>query len=197
MWKIEGIAASPGIAIGQISLMQEGPCHFCRVVDKEEVLKEKERLLAAQQAAEIELDDLQKRTAINVGEEQAEVFAAHDVFIIGNAAQCMQDQKPLPMVAPVAMQQAEIAAKNICGLIRGKELKKFVYNDVGNMATIGRNAAVVHMGKFKIHGFLAWAIWSFVHVLRLIDFRNRAVVFIKWIWDYLVYERIVRIITRQ
>ncbi|AIF53470.1 NAD(P)/FAD-dependent oxidoreductase [Pelosinus sp. UFO1] len=120
-----------------------------------------------------------------------------DVFIIGDSAQCMQDQKPLPMVAPVAMQQAEIAAKNICGLIRGKELKKFVYNDVGNMATIGRNAAVVHMGKFKIHGFLAWAIWSFVHILRLIDFRNRAVVFVKWIWDYLVYERIVRIITRQ
>ncbi len=120
-----------------------------------------------------------------------------EVFVIGDAAQFIQGERPLPMVAPVAMQQADITAKNICSLIRGKELKKFVYKDVGNMATIGRNEAVVHMGKFKTHGFIAWAIWSFVHILRLIDFRNRAVVFVKWMWDYLVYERVVRIITRQ
>ncbi|MDF2634558.1 MAG: hypothetical protein K0R78_1432 [Pelosinus sp.] len=120
-----------------------------------------------------------------------------EVFIIGDAAQFIQDERPLPMVAPVAIQQAEIVAKNIRSLMRGKELKKFVYKDVGNMATIGRNAAVVHMGNFKSHGFIAWAIWSFVHILRLIDFRNRAVVFVKWMWDYLVYERVVRIITRQ
>jgi NADH dehydrogenase len=120
-----------------------------------------------------------------------------EVFVIGDAAQFLQDERPLPMVAPVAMQQADVAVRNIKNLIRGKELKKFTYRDVGNMATIGRNAAVVHMGKFKIHGFIAWAIWSFVHILRLIGFRNRAVVFVKWMWDYLVYERVVRIITRQ
>jgi NADH dehydrogenase len=120
-----------------------------------------------------------------------------EVFVIGDAAHFMQGERPLPMVAPVATQQAAITAKNIRSLIRGKELKKFVYKDVGNMATIGRNAAVVHMGKFKSHGFFAWAIWSLVHILRLIGFRNRAVVFVKWMWDYLVYERVVRIITRQ
>jgi NADH dehydrogenase len=120
-----------------------------------------------------------------------------EVFIIGDAAQFTQDGQPLPMVAPVAMQQADVTAKNIRSLIRGQKLKKFVYKDVGNMATIGRNAAVVHMGSFKIHGFIAWSIWSCVHILRLIGFRNRAVVFVKWMWDYLVYERIVRIITRQ
>jgi NADH dehydrogenase len=120
-----------------------------------------------------------------------------DVFVIGDAAHYVQGERPLPMIAPVAIQQAEIAAKNIRNLIRGKELKKFIYKDVGNMATIGRNAAVVHMGKFKSHGFIAWSIWSLVHILRLIDFRNRAVVFVKWMWDYLVYERVVRIITRQ
>jgi len=65
------------------------------------------------------------------------------------------------------------------------------------MATIGRNAAVVSMGKIKSKGFMAWLMWSMVHVLRLIDFRNRAVVFMKWIWDYTAYERVVRIITRQ
>lgn len=120
-----------------------------------------------------------------------------EVFVIGDAAHFMQGERPLPMIAPVAMQQADIAAKNMRSLIRGKELKKFVYKDVGNMATIGRNKAVVHMGKFKTHGFIAWSIWSLVHILRLIDFRNRAVVFVKWMWDYLVYERVVRIITRQ
>ncbi|MBC8015296.1 MAG: NAD(P)/FAD-dependent oxidoreductase [Sporomusaceae bacterium] len=119
-----------------------------------------------------------------------------EVFVIGDAAQFIQDERPLPMVAPVAMQQADVAAKNIRSLMSGKELKKFVYKDVGNMATIGRNAAVVHMGSFKTHGFFAWSIWCFVHILRLINFRNRAVVFTKWIWDYFVYERAVRLITR-
>ncbi|MPN06527.1 hypothetical protein SDC9_153783 [bioreactor metagenome] len=65
------------------------------------------------------------------------------------------------------------------------------------MATIGRNAAVVSIGRFKLKGFFAWLTWSTVHILRLIDFRNRVVVFTKWVWDYLVYERVVRIITRQ
>lgn len=120
-----------------------------------------------------------------------------EVFAIGDAAHFMQNGRPLPMVAPVATQQADIAAKNIKSLINGKELKKFFYKDMGSMATIGRNAAVVQMGNFKTHGFFAWVIWSFVHILRLIDFRNRAVVFAKWVWDYLVYERVVRIITRK
>lgn len=144
----------------------------------------------------------------NLGVEQASMRRAvvneylqipnrPEVFVIGDAAHFMQDERPLPMIAPVAMQQADVAAKNIGNLIKEKELKKFAYKDVGSMATIGRNAAVVQMGSFKTHGFFAWAIWCFVHILRLIDFRNRAVVFSKWMWDYLVYERVVRIITRK
>jgi len=81
MWNIKGIAASAGIAIGQITHIQEGSYDFCSVVDREQAPKEKERFLAAQQAAEIELDVLQKRMAVNVGEEQAEVFAAHKLMI--------------------------------------------------------------------------------------------------------------------
>lgn len=81
MWKIEGIAASAGIAIGQISHIQEGAHDFCRVVDKEQASHEKERFLAAQLSAELELDALQKRTAVNVGEHQAEVFAAHKLMV--------------------------------------------------------------------------------------------------------------------
>lgn len=81
MWKIEGIAASAGIAIGQIAHIQEGTRDFCRVVDVEQAPKEKERFLAAQQVAQVELHALQERTAINVGEHQAEVFAAHKLMV--------------------------------------------------------------------------------------------------------------------
>jgi len=135
-----------------------------------------------------------RRVIVN---ENLQLPSHSDVFVIGDAAHFMQEGHPLPMIAPVAMQQADVAVKNIRNLIRGKELKKFVYHDVGSMATIGRNAAVVHMGSINIKGFVAWIIWSFVHILRLINFRNRAVVFSKWVWDYLVYERVVRIITRK
>lgn len=120
-----------------------------------------------------------------------------EVFVIGDAAHFKQNNAPLPMIAPVAIQQAEIAAKNIINTLQSIPLKEFKYKDVGNMATIGRNAAVVSIGKFKFKGFFAWLTWSIVHILRLIDFRNRVVVFTKWVWDYLVYERVVRIITRQ
>lgn len=119
------------------------------------------------------------------------------VFVIGDAAHFVQDGRPLPMIAPVAIQQADLVVKNICSLMAGQKLRPFQYSSVGNMATIGRNAAVVSMGFFKAQGILAWFIWSFVHILRLIDFRNRMVVFFKWVWEYFSYDRIVRIITRQ
>jgi NADH dehydrogenase len=120
-----------------------------------------------------------------------------EVFVIGDSARFEANGRPLPMVAPVAIQQAECTGKNIIHALTGKEPIKYAYHDVGNMATIGRNAAVVHIGKVKLKGFFAWFIWSVVHILRLIDFRNRFVVFMKWIWDYLFYDRLVRIITRQ
>lgn len=132
-----------------------------------------------------------------VVDEQLQVAGKPEVFVIGDAAHFEQDGRPLPMIAPVAIQQAEVAAKNIIASIKGQPLRKFKFKPVGNMATIGRNAAVVSMGTFKSQGFVAWLIWSIIHVLRLIDFRNRAVVFMKWIWDYMSYERVVRIITRQ
>lgn len=83
-----------------------------------------------------------------------------EVFVIGDAAHFKQNNVPLPMIAPVAIQQAEIAAANIINYINCRPLKEFEYKDVGNMATIGRNAAVVSMGKFKLKGFFAWLTWS-------------------------------------
>lgn len=120
-----------------------------------------------------------------------------EVFAIGDAVHFQQDSRPLPMIAPVAIQQAETACENIANLLSQKDLHKFTYKDVGSMATIGRNAAVVNMGSLKLSGFLAWSMWLFVHILRLVDFRNRFVVLTKWVWEYFFYERLVRIITRQ
>ena len=138
--------------------------------------------------------DQARRAIVN---EFLQLPGHQDVFVIGDSAHCEYSGRPLPMIAPVAIQQADTAAKNITQLLAGKTLEKFTYKDVGSMATIGRNAAVVHMGQLKLKGFAAWLIWSLVHILRLIDIRNRFVVFMKWVWEYVFYDRLVRIITRQ
>lgn len=141
----------------------------------------------------VEKDQIQ-RAIVN---EYLQVPEHPEVFVIGDSAHFKLNDRPLPMVAPVAIQQAEVAGKNIINLLKGRELVKYVYKNLGNMATIGRNAAVVHIGRLKMKGFFAWLMWSLVHILRLIDFRNRFLVFTKWVWDYLFYDRLVRIITRQ
>ena len=112
-------------------------------------------------------------------------------------ANFMQDGAPLAMIAPVAMQQADIAAENVLALIKNKPLKKFRYKSVGAMATIGRNDAVVSMGSYTSEGLVAWLMWSVIHIWRLIDFRSRIVIFLKWIWYYIRYDRMARIITRN
>ena len=118
-----------------------------------------------------------------------------EVFAIGDAAYLTDEQgKPLPMVAPVAMQQAKIAAGNIVRMIAGSPLEPFMYKDPGELATIGRNAAVAHIGRWKFTGFPAWLVWLVVHILQLIGFRNRLIVLINWIWDYIFYDRAVRLI---
>jgi len=119
-----------------------------------------------------------------------------DVFVIGDAANFVWEGRPLPMIAPVAMQQAKVVAKNICSRIAGTAMEKYRYKDLGSMAIIGRNDAVVNMGSMKFKGFLGWCMWMFVHLIRLVDFRNKAVVLVKWIWEYFSHERMGRFITR-
>jgi NADH dehydrogenase len=116
-------------------------------------------------------------------------------FVIGDAAYLEADGQPLPMMAPVAMQQAELAAANIQRLLslrrglQGKPLAEFVYQDPGSLATIGRNAAIARLGRFQFHGFLAWVMWLVVHLIQLIGFRNRLLVLVNWAWDYFFYDR--------
>jgi NADH dehydrogenase len=121
--------------------------------------------------------------------------ARPEVFVIGDAAY-LEDAsgQPLPMVAQVAMQQASLAAANILRALKGEDLQPFHYNDLGSLATIGKGQAVAQIGRFKFKGLLAWWVWLAVHIMQLIGFRNRLVVLINWAWDYLFYDRAVRII---
>ncbi|MCH8557381.1 MAG: NAD(P)/FAD-dependent oxidoreductase [Balneolia bacterium] len=123
-----------------------------------------------------------------------------DIFVIGDAAFMTDDKgKPLPALAPVAMQQGKYIAKLIKDpeAYNAAERKPFNYLDKGSMATIGRARAVADIRGFKMSGFLAWAMWSVIHILFLIGFRNRLHVFVEWMWHYFTYKRGVRLITRS
>ena len=127
-----------------------------------------------------------------------------EVFVIGDLAAAKDERgKLLPGVAPVAIQQGKYVAKLIAdeteppGGSRGPARPRppFHYWDKGSLATIGRAAAVAQFGKIHISGFIAWLSWLFVHILFLIGFRNRLLVFIQWAWSYVTYERGARLIT--
>lgn len=120
-----------------------------------------------------------------------------NIFAIGDAALMEGDPgfpNGHPMMAPPAMQQGDLLAANIDRLIHNKPLKPFRYNDKGAMATVGRNKAVVDLGKVHLQGFFAWFIWMFVHLLSLIGFRNKVFVFINWFVSYFSYDKSNRLI---
>jgi NADH dehydrogenase len=117
-----------------------------------------------------------------------------EVYGVGDLAGFEQDGRPLPMVAPVATQQATTAARNIRRQSSGQPPTPFRFRDPGMMATIGRNAAVAHFAGLAITGFPAWLAWLGVHLIKLIGFRNRLMVLTNWAWDYFLYERAVRLI---
>lgn len=121
-----------------------------------------------------------------------------EVFVIGDASY-VEDEKgqPLPMLATVAQQQADAAARNIRNILKGKKPEPFHYKDPGLLATIGRNAAVARIWGLSFSGFIAWLIWVGLHIYRLIGFRNRVLVLINWAWDYFFYENQVRLITKE
>ena len=118
-----------------------------------------------------------------------------EIYVIGDAALLEgPDGAPLPMVAPVAIQQGEQAAANIRRVLRGDPASPFVYRDPGMLATIGRSQAVARLWGLSLAGFPAWLVWLGVHLMQLIGFRNRLLVLINWAWDYLFYDRAVRLI---
>jgi NADH dehydrogenase len=118
-----------------------------------------------------------------------------EVFVVGDLASLVIDGKPVPGVAPAAMQEGRHTAKNILRAIRGQPALPFRYHDKGTLATIGRSAAVADLGKIKLSGPVAWLAWLFIHILFLIGFRNRILVLIQWAWSYISYDRGARLIT--
>ncbi len=121
-----------------------------------------------------------------------------NIFVIGDTASMIQDGKPLPGVAQVAMQGGRYVASVIAQRVAGKEAKRaFHYRDKGNLATVGRSYAIVDMGKIRLTGFFAWVMWLAVHIFFLIGFRNRFVALFQWAWTYITYQRGARLITFQ
>ncbi len=119
-----------------------------------------------------------------------------NVFVIGDTASVIQNGKPLPGVAPVAMQAGIYVASVIAQRIAGKaHPRPFRYFNKGNLATVGRSYALVDLGKIRMTGFFAWIMWLVVHIFYLIGFRNRVVALFQWAWTYLTYARGARLIT--
>jgi NADH dehydrogenase len=119
-----------------------------------------------------------------------------EVFVIGDLASLKgPDGMPYPGVAQVAIQMGVHAVHNILRTNDGQPMRPFVYRNLGNMATIGREAAVADFGWLRLHGLIGWIAWLFVHIFNLIGFRNRIVVMIQWSWAYVTYQRSVRLIT--
>ncbi|WP_372754558.1 NAD(P)/FAD-dependent oxidoreductase [Mariniflexile sp.] len=121
-----------------------------------------------------------------------------NIFAVGDVACMTTDEFPngLPMMAQPAMQQGKQLGENMVRLIENKPMIPFEYNDRGAMATIGRNKAVVDLPRFKFQGVFAWYVWMFVHLFFLIGFRNRMVVFINWVYNYVRFDREARLIIR-
>ncbi|HTM92144.1 MAG TPA: NAD(P)/FAD-dependent oxidoreductase, partial [Flavisolibacter sp.] len=121
-----------------------------------------------------------------------------NVFAIGDVASMKSGVylKGHPQVAPVAMQQAALLAKNLLNAEQKKELKPFAYKDKGSMATVGRNLAVAELGKIKMKGFIAWVVWMMVHLMSIIGVKNRLFILINWVWQYVTYDQSLRLIIR-
>ncbi|UZO80329.1 NAD(P)/FAD-dependent oxidoreductase [Aquimarina sp. ERC-38] len=121
-----------------------------------------------------------------------------DIFAIGDIAymETASFPKGHPMVAQPAIQQGNHLAENIIRSLHGKAMEPFSYFDKGSMATVGRNKAVVDIGKLKFGGFFAWFIWMSVHLLFLVGFRNRFVTFFNWVYNYINFDKAARLIVR-
>ncbi len=135
------------------------------------------------------------RYAVN---EFGQVSGFENIFAIGDIAEMASTEYPQghPMLAQPAIQQGKLTAENIARKIAGLPMKPFMYNDRGSMATIGRNRAVVDLPNYHFHGVFAWFVWMFVHLISLVGFKNKLVVFTNWAYNYIKFDREDRLIIR-
>ena len=149
------------------------------------------QVLAARAGAELD------RVGRVMVEADLSIAGHPEIRVIGDLANCSrQSGKPLPGVAPVAMQQGRYVANAIRAKLAGKSTAPFRYFNKGNLATIGRNKAVADFGFLRVSGFPAWFLWVFVHLMYLVEFENRLLVFVEWVYNYLTRNRGARLITR-
>jgi NADH:ubiquinone reductase (H+-translocating) len=123
----------------------------------------------------------------------------NNVYAIGDIAYMTTDEafpNGHPMVGTVAQQQGRLLGNNLLKIINNQEPKPYKYFNLGSMATIGRHKAVFEIFGIKMQGYIAWLGWMFIHLMLLVGFRNRLVVFLNWMWNYVSYQRAIRIITR-
>jgi len=127
-----------------------------------------------------------------------QVDSYDNIFALGDVALMTEEKYPNghPQVAQPAIQQGKLLAKNLINLIRGNELKPFIYRDLGSMATVGRNLAVVDLPFWKFQGFFAWLTWMFVHLMAIVGVKNKMLIFINWLWNYITYDQSLRLIIR-
>ncbi len=127
-----------------------------------------------------------------------QIEGSPEIFAIGDIAYMETSDYPHghPQVAQVALQQAGNLARNFIRLRNNQKMESFVYNDKGSMATVGRNRAVVDLPRLKFAGFPAWLVWMFVHLMSIVGVKNRLVIFINWLWNYLTYDQSLRLILR-
>jgi NADH dehydrogenase len=121
-----------------------------------------------------------------------------NIFALGDVALMIEEKFPNghPQVAQPAIQQGKLLAKNLINLIRGNALKAFKYSDLGSMATVGRNLAVVDLPFWRFQGFFAWLTWMFVHLMAIVGVKNKLLIFINWLWNYVTYDQSLRLIIR-
>lgn len=130
--------------------------------------------------------------------EDLSVKDHRDIFVLGDAAQFLQDGHPLPGLAPVAIQQGRHISKIIASRLKGEgEAPPFRYFDKGSMATVGKGFAVAKVRKWETAGFRGWLLWVFVHIMYLVGFQNRAMVLFQWAWQYFSFDRGARVITQD
>jgi NADH dehydrogenase len=121
-----------------------------------------------------------------------------NIYALGDISFMTEEKYPSghPQVAQVAIQQAELLADNLKRRLNGKPFKEFKYKDLGTMATIGRNLAVVELPYIHFHGVFAWFVWMFIHLMSIIGVRNRLIIFLNWAWKYFTYDQSTRLILR-
>lgn len=149
------------------------------------------------------IDGIPQEAIVRGGRIQTDEFnrikGFENIFAIGDVAAVITPETTNghPGVAPVAIQQGKHLAKNLIRIINNEKPEPFDYFDKGSMATVGRNRAVVDIGKIRFQGIFAWFVWMFVHLMSLVGFRNKVVTFVNWVWSYFSYDRGTRLIIRK